>query len=39
MSDNELLYILNNNKLILHLLEDEFEENEVLFLYLMLKKK
>jgi hypothetical protein len=28
MCDNELLSVLNNNKLILNLLEDESEENE-----------
>jgi len=39
MSDNELLCVLNNNKLILNLLEDELEENKLLFSYLMPKKK
>jgi len=39
MSDNELLCVLNNNKLILNLLEDELEENELLFSYLMPKKR
>lgn len=39
MSDNEWPCVLDNNKLILNLLEDKLEENELLFSYLMLKKR
>lgn len=39
MSNKELLCILNNNKLILNLLEEELEKNKILFSYLMPKKK
>lgn len=35
MSDNKLLCVLNNNNLILNSLQDELEENELLFSYLM----
>lgn len=34
-SDNELLRILNNDKLVLNLLEKELEENMLLLSYLM----
>jgi len=39
MCDNELLCILNNNKLIINLIEDELEDNEILFSYLLPKKR
>jgi len=39
MSDDKLLCVLNNNNLILNLLQDELEENELLFSYLMPKKR
>lgn len=39
MSDNKLLCISNNYKLILNLLEEELEKNLLLFSYLMSKKK
>lgn len=39
MSDDKLLCVLNNNNLILNLLQDELKENELLFSYLMPKKR
>lgn len=38
MSDIELLRVLNKNKLILNLLEEELKENKLLFSYLKPKK-
>jgi len=39
MSDDKLLCVLNNNNLILNLIQDELEENELLFSYLIPKKR
>lgn len=39
MSDNELLYIFNNNKLILILLEEKRKEGEQLLSYITPKTK
>lgn len=37
-SDNKFLCILNSNELILNFLEEELEENVLLFSYLTFKK-